>query len=96
MDQFGHRLKLGWILEDKLGNTPYGSGCPFPTFARRKLNNRLDAPYHWIQTFVTDDKLYCIHIAPDKETVIEHARIGGFLTNNIVEVRTIMDPSSRL
>ena len=56
----------------------------------------LDAPYHWIQTFVTDDKMYCIHIAPDKETVMEHARLGGFPANRIVEVRTIMDPSTRL
>jgi len=56
----------------------------------------LDAPYHWIQTFVTDDKLYCIHIAPDKETVLEHARIGDFPANNILEARTIMDPSTRL
>jgi hypothetical protein len=54
----------------------------------------LDKPYHWIQTFVTDNKLYCVHIAPDKETVLEHAKQGGFPANSVVEVRSIMDPTT--
>jgi len=56
--------------------------------------DNLSAPYHWIQTFVTDNKLYCVHIAPDRETVEEHARQGGFPANSIVEVRNIMDPTT--
>lgn len=54
----------------------------------------LDAPYHWVQTFVTDNKLYCVHIAPDRETVLEHARQGGFPADSVVEVRSIMDPTT--
>jgi len=54
----------------------------------------LDAPYHWIQTFVTDNKLFCVHIAPDRETVVEHAIQGGFPANSIVEVRSIIDPAT--
>ena len=56
--------------------------------------DNLAAPYHWIQTFVTDNKLYCVHIAPDRETVEEHARQGGFPANSISEVRSIMDPTT--
>lgn len=56
--------------------------------------NGLEAPYHWIQTFVTDNKLYCIHIAPDRETVLEHSSQGGFPVDNIAEVRTIIDPTT--
>lgn len=56
--------------------------------------NDLDEPYHWVQTFVTDNKLYCIHIAPDKETVFEHAQQGGFPANQVVEVRGIIDPTT--
>jgi len=54
----------------------------------------LDAQYHWIQTFVTDNKLYCVHIAPDRETVLEHARQGGFPADSVSEVRSIMDPTT--
>jgi hypothetical protein len=54
--------------------------------------NNLEIPYHWIQTFVTDNKLYCVHIAPDREAVMEHARQGGFPVDHIAEIKSIMDP----
>jgi hypothetical protein len=54
----------------------------------------LDAAYHWIQTFVTDDKMYCVHIAPDENTVRQHAEIAGFPVNHVEEVKTIIDPTT--
>ena len=54
--------------------------------------SQLGAPYHWIQTFVTDDKLYCIHIAESEAILREHARLGNFPINTISEVKTIIDP----
>lgn len=56
--------------------------------------SHLEAPYHWVETYVTDNKLYCIHIAPDRETVLEHARQGGFPADSISEVRHIIDPTT--
>ena len=53
---------------------------------------QLGRPYHWIQTFVTQDKLYCIHIAESEELVREHARLGNFPINMIAEVTTVIDP----
>ena len=53
---------------------------------------QLGRPYHWIQSFVTDDKLYCIHIAESEEIVREHARLGGFPVNTVSEVRAVIDP----
>jgi hypothetical protein len=47
----------------------------------------------WIESFVTDDKLYCIYIAPDEATVREHARLGEFPADSIQAVRTVIDPS---
>jgi hypothetical protein len=44
--------------------------------------------------FVTDDKIYCIYIAPDAETVREHAKLGGFPANRVSEVRTMIDPTT--
>jgi len=48
----------------------------------------------WVQSYVTDDKIYCIYIAPDKATVLEHARQGGFPANSVSQVRAIIDPTS--
>ena len=49
---------------------------------------------HWIQSYVTDDKIYCVYIAPDEETVREHADRGGFPANRISEVRSVIDPTT--
>ena len=48
----------------------------------------------WQQSFVTDDKIYCIYIAPDEEAIKTHARKGGFPANMISRVRTVIDPTT--
>jgi hypothetical protein len=48
----------------------------------------------WVQSYVTDDKIYCVYVAPDADTVREHARQGGFPANVISRVRTIIDPTT--
>jgi len=56
--------------------------------------NQLDKPYHWIQSFVTDDKIYCVHIADSEEVVREHARKGNFPINTVAEVKAVIDPTT--
>jgi hypothetical protein len=48
----------------------------------------------WVQSYVSDDKIYCVYVAPDAETVREHARRGGFPANVVSRVRTIIDPTT--
>ncbi|HEX9077977.1 MAG TPA: DUF4242 domain-containing protein [Desulfuromonadaceae bacterium] len=48
----------------------------------------------WVESFVTDNKIYCIYVAPDAATVLEHARQGGFPANSVAEVRTMIDPTT--
>ena len=48
----------------------------------------------WLESFVTDDKLYCIYVAPDEATVRRHAEMGGFPANRVSQVRTIIDPTT--
>lgn len=48
----------------------------------------------WLQSYVTGDKIYCVYIAPNEETVREHARQGGFPANSVSEVMTVIDPTS--
>ncbi len=56
--------------------------------------NEMGPQIQWIQSFVTDNKIYCVYIAPDAETVREHARKGGFPANSVSEVRAIIDPTT--
>ncbi|HEY3116178.1 MAG TPA: DUF4242 domain-containing protein [Chloroflexota bacterium] len=46
----------------------------------------------WVNSFVTDDKIYCVYNAPNAEIVAEHARCGGFPANVITQVHAIIDP----
>jgi hypothetical protein len=47
----------------------------------------------WLESYITDNKLYCVFIAPDEETVKEHARLCKFPADSVQAVRTIIDPS---
>ncbi|RLA20450.1 MAG: DUF4242 domain-containing protein [Gammaproteobacteria bacterium] len=48
----------------------------------------------WQQSYVTENKLYCIYIAPDEKAIIEHAERGGFPANKISQITTIIDPTT--
>ena len=48
----------------------------------------------WLHSYVTDDKIYCVYIAPDEATVRAHAQQGGFPANSVARVRTIIDPTT--
>ena len=48
----------------------------------------------WVQSYVTDDKIYCVYVAPDEETVRTHAQKGGFPANVVARVRAVIDPTT--
>lgn len=48
----------------------------------------------WVQSYVTDDKIYCIYRAPNEDMVREHAERGGFPANRVSEVRAMIDPTT--
>ena len=48
----------------------------------------------WVESFVTDDKIYCLYISPNAETILEHAQKGGFPANNISEIKSVIDPTT--
>ena len=48
----------------------------------------------WLHSYVTDDKIYCLYIAPDEELVLEHAKQGGFPANRVSRVSAEMDPTT--
>jgi len=48
----------------------------------------------WQESYVTDDRMYCVYMAPDAESILEHARRGGFPANRVSEVRRTIDPTT--
>ena len=48
----------------------------------------------WVESFVTDDKIYCIYIAPDEATIREHAKLGGFPADSVQQVRRMIDSTT--
>jgi hypothetical protein len=48
----------------------------------------------WVQSFVTDDKIYCVYVAPNADMIHEHAQRGGFPADRITEVRSVIDPTT--
>ena len=54
----------------------------------------LGKPYNWVQSFVTDDRIYCIHEAENEDDIREHARCGNFPINTVEEIRAVIDPTT--
>jgi hypothetical protein len=48
----------------------------------------------WVQSYVTDDKIYCVYVAPDEDAVRRHAQQGGFPANRISQIRSVIDPTT--
>ena len=53
---------------------------------------KIGVPYHWIESFITEDKIYCIHIAESEDVIKEHSRMSKFPINTISEVKVVIDP----
>ena len=54
--------------------------------------NQLGSQIQWLHSYVADDKMYCVYIAPNEEMIREHARQGGFPANRLSEVKAVIDP----
>jgi hypothetical protein len=54
----------------------------------------MGAQIQWVQSYVSDDKIYCIYIAPDEDAVRKHAQQGGFPANRISQIRSVIDPTT--
>jgi hypothetical protein len=56
--------------------------------------NNLGPQIQWVQSYVTQDKIYCIYIAPNKDIIVEHAEKGGFPADCVSEITSIIDPTT--
>ena len=56
--------------------------------------NAMGPQIQWVQSYVTENKIYCVYIAPSEEVVREHAQKGGFPVNNVSEIKSVIDPTT--
>jgi hypothetical protein len=55
---------------------------------------KLGPQVQWVHSYVTDNKIYCVYIAPDEKAVLKHAEMGGFPANSVSAIRSIIDPTT--
>jgi hypothetical protein len=75
-----------------------GALCPVELAAASARSNdalaQLAGRVEWVQSYVTDDKTFCVYLADDPDAIQEHARISGFPANRVTEIGGIIDPST--
>lgn len=59
-----------------------------------KVIAELGPEIQWVHSYVTDDKVYCVYMAPDPDIIFEHARCGGFPADSVSRVSTMFDPTT--
>ncbi|PKQ15683.1 MAG: DUF4242 domain-containing protein [Actinobacteria bacterium HGW-Actinobacteria-7] len=60
----------------------------------RSVLRDMGTQVQWLESFVTDDKVYCVYIASNEQLLIEHANRGGFPANRVSEVKRMIDPTT--
>ena len=56
--------------------------------------DHLGVPYKWVTSYVAGDKIYCVHETDDADTILEHARLGGFPADLVTPVAAVIGPDS--
>jgi len=85
-----------YLIEREIPNAAALSTADLRTIAQRSCTvlRQLGPHIQWVQSFVTEDKLTCLYIAPNADMIREHARLGGFPAEHVLEVATIIDPTT--
>ena len=85
-----------YVIERVVPGASNMTPAELKAMSQRSCNvlNDLGPQIQWIQSYVTDNKIYCIYIAPNEEMIQEHARRGGFPANQVAQVKTIIDTTT--
>ena len=85
-----------FVIEREIAGVGKLSGAELHAISQKSCSvlRELGPQINWVHSYVTDDKIYCVYIAPDEATVRKHAEMGGFPANRISQVRAIIDPTS--
>jgi|SRR5258706_88661 len=85
-----------YIIEREIPNAAALSAADLRTIAQRSCTvlGEMGPAIQWVQSFVTEDKITCVYIAATADLIREHARLGGFPADRVLEVATIIDPTT--
>jgi len=85
-----------YIIEREIPNAGAFSSEELSRIAQRSCDvlQQLGPTIQWVQSYVTEDKITCVYIAPNAEIIREHARRGGFPADRVLEVAEVIDPTT--
>ena len=85
-----------YIIEREIPNAGALSVTDLKAISQRSCAalQQLGPSIQWVQSYVTEDKITCVYIAPNVALILEHARLGGFPADRVLEVATIIDPTT--
>jgi hypothetical protein len=85
-----------YVIEREIPNAGALSAQELKEISQKSCGvlNDMGPKIQWLQSYVTDDKVYCVYIAPDEASVREHAERGGFPANSVAEIRSVIDPTT--
>jgi Protein of unknown function (DUF4242) len=85
-----------YVIEREIPNAGKLSESELQSISQKSCSvlNKLGTSIQWVQSYVTDNKVYCVYIAPNEEMVREHAKQGGFPANKVSVIRRMIDPTT--
>jgi hypothetical protein len=83
-----------YLIEREIPNAAALSAAELQAISQKScaVLGEMGPSIQWVHSYVTEDKITCVYIAPNADMVREHAQRGGFPANHILEVATIIDP----
>jgi hypothetical protein len=85
-----------FVIEREIPNVGSLSPEELQAVAQKSCSvlQNLGPQINWLHSYVTDNKIYCVYIAPNEELVREHASQGGFPANSVAQIRHVIDPTT--
>ena len=85
-----------YVIERNIPNAGKLSTAELHAIAQKSCGvlNKLGPQIQWVQSYVTNDKIYCVYVAPNEQMVREHAKQGGFPANSVARVMAVIDPTT--
>jgi hypothetical protein len=85
-----------YIIEREIPNAGQLSSQELQGISQKSCSilKNLGPSIQWVESYVTDDKVYCVYIAPNEALIREHAQQGEFPANSIRRIRTCIDPTT--
>ena len=85
-----------YIIEREIPNAGSLNNSELQAISQKSccILSEMGPQIQWLESYVTDDKIYCIYIAPDEAAIRDHAEKGEFPVNRISQIKTMIDPTT--